>query len=279
MSRTKLILLGTGTPGLAPNTAQSSSVVIVDETPYVVDCGSGMLQRMAQARVNHPVALAAQKLTKLFITHLHPDHTLGLPDFIIAEWVKLRRDTVHIYGPAGIAKMAHGVLDLYELGIAEHQFRGPAEFAPIDLDVTEYTDGIIYQDDLVEVEAFRVDHGQLETYALKFVTPDKTIVFSADTCPVPIMVEKAKDCDILVHEVFYEAGMETVPEMWRAYMHRTHTSGRALGRIAKEAHPGLLVTNHHILYGGNQPEDLIAEIRSGGFEGEVVFGQDLAEFE
>ncbi len=279
MSRTKLILLGTGTPGLVPDTAQSSSVVIVDDTPYIVDCGSGMLQRMAQARVKHPTALAHTNLTRLFITHLHPDHTLALPDFIIAEWVRQRRDTVNIFGPAGIAKMAHGVLDLYELGIAEHQLRGPVEFAPIDLNVTEYTDGIIYKDELVEIEAFRVDHGQLETYALKFVTPDKTIVFSADTCPVPIMVEKAKGCDILVHEVFYQAGMKDMPDRWRAYMHRTHTSAPELGRIAKEIEPGLLVTNHHIMYGSSNPEDVITEIRSGGYEGELVFGRDLAEFE
>ena len=278
MSRTKLILLGTGTPTLAPGTAQSAAVVMVDDTPYVIDCGSGILQRLAEARAMGFAALVHEKLTRLFITHLHPDHTLGLPSFIIAEWVKQRRDTVQIWGPRGIAPMAHGVLDLYRIGIEEHLYRGSVPLEPIHLDVTEYQAGIVYQDELVQVEAFRVDHGSLEAYGLKFTTPDKTIVFSGDTCAVPIMIEQAKGCDILVHEVYCEAGMVAKPQLWRDYFARVHTPGKALGEIASQAQPKQLILTHQMMYGSTQPDDLIREIRVGGYMGEVVYGYDLDVF-
>ena len=279
MTRTKLILLGTGTPSLDPGLAQSASVLIVDDTPYVVDCGSGTLQRLAQARVKEPIALAHEKLTTLFITHLHPDHTLGLADFIISEWVKRRRDPLKIYGPTGIAKMAHGLLDLYHIGIEQHRIGGPSILDPIVLDVMEHTEGIIYRDPLVEVEAFGVDHAGLETYGLKFVTPDKTVVFSADTCAVPIMAEKATGCDILLHEAVCETGLDKVPKRWSDYMRRVHTTARELGQLAAQSQPKLLVLNHQMLYGGATPDDMLREIREGGFEGEVVYGRDLDVFE
>lgn len=75
------------------------------------------------------------------------------------------------------------------------------------MEVTEIESGIIYKDDRVTVEAFPVSHGTLECYGYKFITPDKTIVITGDTAPLDIVAEKAKDCDILLHEVEYAAGI------------------------------------------------------------------------
>lgn len=71
------------------------------------------------------------------------------------------------------------------------------------VEAKEIQPGIIYQDDRVTVEAFPVSHGTLESYGFKFTTPDKVIVISGDTAPLEIVAEKAKDCDILLHEVEY----------------------------------------------------------------------------
>ena len=89
MSRTRLVLLGTGNPNLHPDRYQSSLAVIVDDVPYIVDCGGGTVQRLSQAQHEKGIsALAAPRLSRLFLTHLHPDHTTGLPDFIIALWLE-----------------------------------------------------------------------------------------------------------------------------------------------------------------------------------------------
>lgn len=279
MTRTKLLLLGTGTPSQVVGRHQSSAVLIVDDTPYVVDCGSGTLERLIEARAQGIAALDYPNVTKLFITHLHADHTTGLPALIIGDWMKGRVAPLRIYGPKGTRKLAAGILDIYAIGIDEHQYRGTRELPDIVLQTTEITEGIIYEDKLVTVEAFLVQHGQLEVYGLKFVTPDKVVVFSSDTCALPIMVEKAKGCDILVHEAYCEAGMAAIPQRWQDYFATVHTSGHALGKIAQEAQPKLLVLTHQIMFGGTEPAELIREIRGGGFTGEIAYGNDLDMFE
>ncbi|MEM7536148.1 MAG: MBL fold metallo-hydrolase [Chloroflexota bacterium] len=279
ISRIKLVILGTDTPSLQPNRYQSSFALIVDDQPYLIDCGSGSLQRQMDARTMGLTAFDYPKLTRLFVTHLHPDHTLGIPAFIISNWVKGRSETLRIFGPKGIGKIAHGSLDMFAEGIAEHQRSGSIPLGDISLEVVEHKDGIIYTDERVSVEAFPVDHGGLETYGLKFVTPDKVVVFSADTIAVPIMAEKAKECDALVHSVYCQSGLTELPPSWDAYFSTMHTSARALGAIAAEAQPKLLVFTHQIIYKGVGPDDVFREIREGGFTGEVAYANDMDVFE
>ena len=115
MSRTQVVLLGTGNPNLEPpDRYQSSLAVIVDDVPYIVDCGGGTVQRLSQAWHEKGIdALAAEHLTRLFLTHLHPDHTTGLPDFLIALWLE-REDPVHIWGPTGTKALVEHILAGYE---------------------------------------------------------------------------------------------------------------------------------------------------------------------
>src|SRR5215216_6252155 len=80
-SRTQVVLLGTGTPN--PDTARSGPAVaiVVDSTTYIVDAGPGIVRRAAGAKLEMP------SLRIAFLTHLHSDHTLGLPDLMFAPWV------------------------------------------------------------------------------------------------------------------------------------------------------------------------------------------------
>ena len=278
MSRTKLILLGTGTPSLEVGTTQTASALIVDDTPYLIDCGSGVVQRLAQARAKGLMPLEHNKLTKLFITHLHPDHTLGLADVMVAEWNIGRNVALDIFGVAGTDAMVDALLQAYQVGIEQHRTGGPHKRPHLRVTVTEYQAGIIYRDDLVEVEAFAVDHAGLDTFGLKFTTPDKVVVFSSDTCPLPIVAEKATGCDILVHEAVCETGLDKMPAMWQEYMLRVHSSAVELGKIAQQAQPGLLVLHHQLLFGGATAADMVEEI-GRNFSGSVAFGRDLDVFE
>ncbi len=83
---------------------------------------------------------------------------------------------------------------------------------------TEIEPGVIYEDQRVTVEAFTVSHGTLESYGYKFTTKDgKTVVISGDTAPLDIVAEKAKNCDILLHEVEYAAGIAAREPKWQKY--------------------------------------------------------------
>ncbi len=274
VSRTKLVLLGTGIPNVEPDRAESSTAIVVDGSAYVVDCGAGIKQRIGRAVASGLDALRPGNLDKLFITHLHPDHTSGLPTFIVSGWICGRRGPLKVFGPKGTAKLARGMLDLYEPGISEHFHHGPLDLPELQIEAKEIAAGTIYRDDLVTVEAFAVTHGTLDTYGLKFMTPDKVIVLSADTRPEPRLVDMAKGCDVLVHEAYCAARILNAPPRWKAYFERVHTSGIELGRIAKQVQPGKLVLTHQMLRGAT-PEDLIAEIRGTGYDGEIVYGRDM----
>ncbi len=151
MSRTRLVLLGTGNPNLHPDRYQSSLAVIVDDVPYIVDCGGGTVQRLSQAQHENGIsALAAPRLTRLFLTHLHPDHTTGLPDFIIALWLE-RPAPLHIWGPTGTQSLVDHILAGYETGIAEHRDGLAPINHPLTVQVTEIAAGEIYADERVSL--------------------------------------------------------------------------------------------------------------------------------
>ena len=159
------------------------------------------------------------------------------------------------------------------------------------VDAKEIQPGIIYQDDRVTVEAFPVSHGTLESYGFKFTTPDKVIVISGDTAPLEIVAEKAKDCDILLHEVEYTAGLSAREPKWQKYHREVHTLSVDLAKIASKAQPKLLITYHRIYHMEIQDntvdveaemtrrnEAILQEIKHAGYEGPVVNGLDLDIF-
>lgn len=274
-----LTLLGTGTPGCYPNVYQTSAALVVDDVPFIIDCGGGTVQRLSLAHAAGQSALALNNLTTLIFTHLHPDHSAGLADFIVSTWIKGRQAPLMIYGPAGTKKMVDLLIEAYELGIAEHwETESPTSW-PLLYEVIEYTDGDLLTIGSTTVTAFRVSHGGMETYGLKFAAADKTIVFSADTRPHPAVVEHSKGCDILVHEVYSEQGAQQSSSRFPlAYFRRMHTSTVELATIANETLPKKIILTHQMHLGPVSDDELLQEI-TDLYDGEVIFGRDLDVFE
>ncbi|MEM9949988.1 MAG: MBL fold metallo-hydrolase [Chloroflexota bacterium] len=277
MSQTKLVLLGTGTPNILPSRYQSSLAIIVDDVPYLVDCGGGAIQRASEAFYNKGIkALQLKNLSRLFLTHLHPDHTTGIPDLIIAPWVLDREESLSVWGPAGTGAMINHLLKAYRIGIGEHR-DGLAPIAhPLKVNVTEIATGTVYHDERVSVTAFRGSHGGLDAYGYKFVTQDKTIVISGDTTPTKALIEHATGCDILVHEVYSAEKFQEQSDAWQQYHATSHTSTKQLAEIAKQARPKLLVLVHQLFWG--QTEAALFDEVKRYYRGNVVSGHDLDVF-
>jgi len=277
-SKTRLILLGTGNPNPDPNHQGPSLLILVDDAPYIVDFGAGLVRQIAAMTTDYGGtidALDVRNLNIAFLTHLHSDHTVGYPDLILIPWVMGREAPLEVYGPKGINEMTDHVLQAYEADIHYRMYgTEPANVSGWRVNAHEIREGIIYEDGAVRVEAFLVKHGAMpNAYGFRFTTPDKVIVISGDTAPCENIIRYGRGADILVHEVYYQEALERMDRDWQRYHLAHHTSTVELARIASETKPSLLVLYHTLFWGASEG-DLLAEV-ARGYDGEVVVGADL----
>jgi ribonuclease BN (tRNA processing enzyme) len=272
---THLVLLGTGTPNPDPDRAGSGVAIVVNGTPYLVDAGVGVVRRAAAVERNGVAALEAENLDRVFVTHLHSDHTLGLADLIFTPWVLERERPLEAYGPGGLVAMTDHLVAAYEVDVRRRvDGLQPQNATGHHVNVHVVQPGEIYRDSNVTVTAFPVSHEEWdEAYGYRFETADRVIVISGDTRPSENVVAACNGCDILVHEVYSDAGFAQREPEWQRYHASAHTSASELAQIAGRAQPGLLVL-YHQLFMGTSEEGLVAEVRAG-YDGRVVSGRDL----
>jgi ribonuclease BN (tRNA processing enzyme) len=274
--RSRVVVLGTGTPNADPDRFGPAVAVVVDDASYLVDFGVGVVRRAAAAERAGIKALGAVNLKYAFATHLHSDHTLGFADLIFTPWVLDRDAPLTVYGPRGLRAMANHLVAAYADDVRMRSTGGePAHrHEPRTVNVHEIAPGVVFRDDRVTVTAFAVKHGAWpQAFGYRFQTPDRTIVISGDTGPDSRIEDQCQRCDVLVHEVYSEAGFAKRPPEWQAYHSRYHTSSRQLGAIASRARPGLLVLYHQLIWSSTE-DALLAEVRSA-YDGKVVSAHDL----
>jgi len=272
---TQLVLLGTGTPISNPEKSGPSLAIVINGASYVVDCGPGVVRRASAANEKGITALATSKLKKLFITHLHSDHTAGYPDFIFTPAVLHRKEPLEVYGPVGLQNMTQHILEAYKEDIAI-RINGLEKGEPEGylVNVHEVNSGIVYKDSNITVKAFQVNHGSWKSaLGYRFETADKIIVVSGDCSYSEQLIKNAKGCDILVHEVYSEKGLATKGKDDKAYFTSFHTSTTELAKIANLVQPKLLVLSHQLPLGVSLPS-LLEEIKVK-YKGAVVNGNDL----
>jgi ribonuclease BN (tRNA processing enzyme) len=277
-SDTKLVLLGTGTPFADPTKSGPSLAIVVNNTSYIVDAGPGLVRRAAEASKLGFPSLEAAQLKTLFITHLHSDHTIGLADIILTPAVLDRNAPIAIYGPVGIKKMTADLMSAYKEDITI-RINGleKGDAIAYQVNTNEIKEGQIYKDSNLTVTAFKVQHGQWDhAFGFVFQTKDKKIVISGDCTYSENLIKYAKDCDILVHEVYSDAGLKKRTQRWQDYHSTFHTSTYQLADIANQVKPKLLVLNHQLTF-GTSLQSLLDELKSK-YAGPVVNGADLDVF-
>ncbi|MBT3382711.1 MAG: MBL fold metallo-hydrolase [Prolixibacteraceae bacterium] len=282
-AQTKVVLLGTGTPNPDPEHSGGSVAIVVGTTPYIVDFGPGLVRQAAKMSPRYGgeiEALSTKNLKTAFLTHLHSDHTVGFPDLLLTPWVMGRDEPLEVYGPEGTKNLTDNILNAYDADI-KYRLYGlePANNKGWRVNTHEFfEDGLIYEDSLVKVEAFKVIHGSWpNAYGFRFTTPDKTIVISGDTRPCANIQKYSEGADILIHEVYSYSGWNIKNEFWKKYHAANHTSTYELGELAAKTNPGKIVL-YHLLFWGASQEDLLKEI-SEKYDGEVIVGRDLMVIE
>ncbi len=270
-------MLGSGTPNAEAARVSSGLAIAVDGQPYLVDCGHGIVQRVVQARAQGLITWDTTDLERLFVTHLHADHTVGLPDLLFTPWIHGREVPLQAWGPVGLDHMLAHLQLAYAENIREHRSAHPCSEHGYQALAHEVTAGCCYGDERITVQALPADHGELDAFSYKFVTPAGTIVVSGDTKPAPGFADWARGCDLLIHEVYSSRQLPDRPPAWRAYHSRVHTSTRELAALANEIRPGCLWL-YHQLFWELTPSELVSEITSK-YAGEVVSTADLDTFE
>lgn len=270
----QIVLLGTGTPSPDPNRSGPATAIIVNDTAYLIDAGPGIVRRAAAAgRDREIAALQVTKLHLLFVTHLHSDHTLGLPDLMFSPWTVGRRVPLDVFGPSGIKEMADHLIQAYHADIETrtnpdgNQRDFPQGYK---VNAHEVRAGTVYKDENVTVSAFPTKHA-MESYGYRFDTPDRSIVVSGYTNPTQATIDACRGCDVLIHEVNSIEWLKTRPASFQVFAAKFHTTTAQLAELASRAKPGLLILDH---IQAASPEHALNEM-TGRYSGRVVAGHDL----
>ncbi len=243
-------LLGTkGGPAIRPgSTMPTSNMIYLNGKLAVVDCGLGVTRGLVDQGVH------LKDIDLIFITHMHSDHFLELGPLLHTAWTAGLKDTVTIYGPAGLQAYWDSFLASMK---ADIDLRIEDEGRP-DLKtlatITNIDEGEVYSSEHFTVTAMRNIHPPLiDTFALRFQSPDNAVVFSGDTAYFPALADFAKDADLLIHEAMLEealgplmARIGNADDRLMKHWLRSHTFAHDVGKIATTANVKALALNHLI---------------------------------
>jgi ribonuclease BN (tRNA processing enzyme) len=294
---TTLITLGTrGGPLPSKDRAQTSNLLVVNGTLYLIDAGDGVTRRIVQAGCDFC------KAGKIFITHAHSDHTNGLATLLNSEWEYQRAEPIDIYG-SGIEALVKGAIDYLTPNSEICWSEGKRRPMAATFHAHDVAPGLVYQDANVKVTAVENTHfhfqpgdpgnGKYKSYSYRFETPGRVVFFTGDTGPSDAVVELAKGADLYVTET---TSPEEVVELfkrsgaWQAktpaeqegflrHMHEEHVTPEDIGKMAAKAGVKAVVMSH--LGPSVDPNDDYQRYIDGAkkfYSGPITLAKDLMKF-
>jgi ribonuclease BN (tRNA processing enzyme) len=295
---TRVITLGTlAGPVPKPHRAQSSNLLIVNGTYYVVDAGDGVVRRLAKTNIN------MREIGTVFLTHQHDDHTAGLGTLLSEVWDLNRTKPINVYGPPGTEALVHAAIEYFteisEIRIADGGRSVPIAQVFFGHDVGT---GTVYQDANIKVTAIENTHfafhndgrgdDKHKSYSYRFETSDRIVVFTGDTGLFDGLVNLAKGADLLVSEansvearkqILIKSGQwqAMTPEEQARIMvqaSKGHLSLEDVGNLASRAAVKTVVLTHLTsLPEGDDYTPWADEVKKY-FSGQVLIAKDLMEF-
>ena len=279
---TRIILLGTkGGPRVGEiGRSNPGTLLLINDVPYVVDCGYGVSKQLISAGV------ALDRIQYVFITHHHSDHNIELGSLFYNAWITGLPVRVDAYGPPGLTQMTRDFFNYLKFDI-DTRIADEGREDPRGLLTAHEFDkpGIVLRNDDVRVSTCLVRHPPIkQAYAYRFDARDRSVVISGDTAYAPELAEFAKGADVLVHEVMYLPGIEALlkrlpnAKRLREHLLAAHTLPEDVGKIAAQAGVKTLVLSHFVPGDdASITDEQWAEGARKYFKGRIVVGKDLME--
>jgi ribonuclease Z len=280
----KVTLLGTGVPQPSIERFGPSTLIEAGSQYFLFDCGRGAAQRIWQQKI--PLG----KVNRLFLTHLHSDHTVGIPDLWLTGWISTafgqRKTPFQVWGPAGTAEMMQGLKMAYSWDIKVRSEENNKKDSGIMTITHIVKEGKIYEEGGVTITAFFVDHADFidSAFGFRLDYQGHSVVISGDTRYSENLIKYAKNVDVLIHEVAiskYEVSQNSaLAKQILSY----HTSPEQAGKVFSLAQPKLAVYSHIAMpvVDATIPPPTVDDIIAGtrkNYTGPLEVGEDLMTIE
>ena len=269
----ELLLLGTGCPKVDYKRFGPSSLVSTNKTKILVDCGSGVTQRLDQSKIS------SAKIDALFLTHLHSDHVVDLYQLIISSWHSYKMNPWKIYGPKGTKKFVKKLMNTWkderELRI-KYEARQSNEAFKINVIEFGSIGNISIKD--IKVRYFEVDHKPVKyAYGFNFFHKNKKLTISGDTRPCENIMKYGQLSNVLLHEVFIDGEIGSISKMRTSKtLHNVRNyppPSNIVGKVAKLTKCKKLVLNHLVPTKFNETK--LKKIVKKDFGKNPIIGKDL----
>jgi ribonuclease Z len=184
----KVTILGSGS-GPRVNLQRFGASILVETSMgdrFLFDCGRGFAERLTQ------YGLSIGAIDKLFLTHLHSDHILSIPDLFLEGWLEGRKGTLQVWGPSGTKSMMDYINKAFEFDIrVRADFDDRLSEAGAHVTATEIQEGVIDKRNGATVTAFLVDHGPVKpAFGYRVDYAGHSVVLSGDTRSIKGDVKK-----------------------------------------------------------------------------------------
>lgn len=272
-----MTLLGTGSPIPDPNRAGPSTLVRAGAANLLVDCGRGVVMRLAGAGVTPPL------LSAVLLTHLHSDHITDLNDVVTTRWVMSPMpNPLPVYGPPGTCQVVDALLAMLTLDIGYRCDHHDDLDEPPAIEVTEVSPGDTFAVGDVSISVHRTDHRPVSpTVGFRIEHGGQVAALAGDTIPCAELDAMCAGADLYVQTVIRE-------DLVRQLSAMLGTNGRRLGDIldyhstveqaaqtAAQAGVKTLVLTHYVPPLTPGTEDEWRSLAAAHFSGPIILGPDL----
>lgn len=261
-------LLGTGTP--RPDIERFSQAILVEAGDHklLFDAGRGAAMRL------HQIGVSSDQIDRIFLTHLHYDHIVGLDDVWLTARLWQRAESLTVHGPKGVKEFVDHIRQAYEVDQhVRHRQSGLARDLG-DLWVEEIEPGVVYKEGNLKVTAITVDHGAVKpAFGYRVDYGNRSVVISGDTTYESNLVTWGKGADVVIHEVMMVSKglLKKNPRLKK--VQKYHSSPKQVGQILAQIRPRLGILVHMLKFGVTEAQ--ILEELGKHYKGEVRIGEDL----